>query len=407
MLTKDLVRVRATRQEVRPSYIDPRSSRLQERAALLLELARQAEQESWTRGELQAGVESQVVGTGVDHKLSRGLARVVLDRCDFHTHAPLEPQALRARLFALGPVARRAGVDGRPTAAQRMGELAAELGCEVRQVERALFADLKENQVLERCRVPDADWILHRYNVALVQALLLHASEVRVHLQRPSSQRARQLFRHVKFRQLMHRIQATPDGYDLVLDGPTSLFKMSTRYGLQLAQFFPALPLQPTPWRMEAEIRWRRYHRSLVVTHEQGLRSHLPDHGHWASQQEEWFEERFQALDSGWTLERGGDLLDLGGRAVVAPDFTFRKEGRVACMEVVGMWRRGYLERRAELLARHGATHLLLAVSRNLLGDKGKVAIPALQGRIIPFSRIIPPKDVLAAVEACAVVQEG
>ena len=79
------------------------------------------------------------------------------------------------------------------------------------------------------------------------------------------------------------------------------------------------------------------------------------------------------------------------------------REHRVAYLEVVGVWRRGYLERRLDLLRRHGVPNLLLAVSRNLLGDKTTVDLAGMDGRIIPFSKVIPPKEVIAAAERFAV----
>ena len=202
MLTGDLLRARGTRQEVSPGFIDPANARYQERATNLVRIAREAVQAQLTRRELEARYEEEIVGTGLDHKLSRGLARIVLDRCDFDTESPLDPVDLRARIFAHGPVARRPGP--LPTANNVFEKVASELGVSAEAVRRGLFADLQENQVIRACDAPHADWVLHRYNVALVQGLLLHAGEVVITLQRPAPERARQLFRLVKFHQLMH-----------------------------------------------------------------------------------------------------------------------------------------------------------------------------------------------------------
>src|SRR5690606_14619105 len=99
---------------------------------------------------------------------------------------------------------------------------------------------LKEEQRIVTCGVPDPDWLIARYNVALVQALLLRATEVRVRLVEPTVPRVRQLLRHVKFQQLLHHGRRDGDTLELVLDGPGALFRQSTRYGMQLASFFPA-----------------------------------------------------------------------------------------------------------------------------------------------------------------------
>ena len=53
------------------------------------------------------------------------------------------------------------------------------------------------------------------------------------------------------------------DGYVFHIDGPLSLFAATTKYGLQVAVFVPAL-LFCDDFRLEAELRWgpRREPRS-------------------------------------------------------------------------------------------------------------------------------------------------
>lgn len=401
MITGSLLRARATRDEVAPSLVDTESPRYREAAEALVEEARAAVEQHLTRRELLARIEERIVGNRVDHKLLRGLARVLEDRCTFDTESPLPPAELRRRLFALGPVRRRPDIAGAPTAAEHVAALASDLGCTAETVERGLFADLKENQILLACDVPSAEWLLHRYNLALCQGLLLHAARVAITLQAPDPKHLRALFRQVKFHRLMYAIRPLGDGCEIVLDGPASLFRFSTRYGLALANLLPALPHQPGPWRLEAEIHWRRRHRPMVLDHALGLRSHTEAMGTWTSREEAWFEERFLALDSGWTLARGGPLVNLGGEAVLVPDFSFEKDGRTALLEIVGVWRRGYLERRQELLRAHARPDLILAVSRSLLGDKGAAAAD-LGAEVLPFSQAIPARKVLEIVERVA-----
>jgi predicted nuclease of restriction endonuclease-like RecB superfamily len=86
---------------------------------------------------------------------------------------------------------------------------------------------------------------------------------------------------------------------------------------------------------------------------------------------------------------------------VLIPDFSFHKDGRTALLEIVGVWRKGYLERRLELLRRHGRPDLILAVSRSLLGDKGTAAAD-LGAEVVPWKSAIPAKKVLELVERVA-----
>jgi predicted nuclease of restriction endonuclease-like RecB superfamily len=403
VITGPLLRARCTHDEVRPSLVDPESERYLEAAQALLDEGRAAVEQQLSRGELYANIEQRIVGNRVDHKLLRGLAKVMTQRAEFDTRAPLPPGELRERLFAVGPVRRRPDASGQPTAVDVIASLAAELGCEPQDIERGMFADLKENQIILGLDVPSAAWLLHRYNLALVQGLLLHARQVTITLAKPEPKRLRQLFRHIKFQQLMYRIQPAGEGVTITLDGPASLFGLSTRYGMSLANFFPALPLQKGPWTLVAELNYRRRNRPMVLGHEHGLVSHLPDIGTWQSREEQWLQEQFEKLGSDWSLEPGSEVLNLGGESVVVPDFTFRRGDRVAHLEVVGVWRKAYLEKRLALLAQHGHPNLILAVNRRLLGDKGK-APRELGVAVIPFSSAISARKVAKLLEEVAIV---
>lgn len=431
MLTGDLVRARAQGKDLRPQLLKVGEQRRLDRAEELIALFTRAEAEGWSRGELRAACRD-LEGSDPDHKVTKGLAKVMLDRCTFETICPGEPQALRMEVFARaaagGPLARRPGPTGRRTARDVLAEVAAELpppelpgfdaeGPDVdaqatpapmewtpEALGRALYADLKDEQMLTACKAPETpEALLHRYNVALVQALLLKGLDLTLRLRRPEAKRVRQLFRWLKFHQLMFRTERLDGDIVLTIDGPQSLLRQSTRYGRQLATFFPAVLLQPGEWWLEARIAWGRATRTgkrLVIDHTHGLQSHLRDTGTWVSRTERWFVERFEALDSGWTVQPG-HLLELGDQQTLVPDLSFEKDGRTAHLDIVGYWRRGYLDKRIQATPEH----VLLAVSKRLLGDKSKAArvVPErLADRVIAFAEVIPAREVLERIERVA-----
>jgi predicted nuclease of restriction endonuclease-like RecB superfamily len=178
--------------------------------------------------------------------------------------------------------------------------------------------------------VPDAAWLLHRYNVALVQSLLLHAGELVISLSAPAPARLRQLLRAVKFHQLIHAVTRAEDGWQITVDGPASCLSQGTRYGMALARFFPALLLLPTAWSLRAEIAAGRGSRTLTLASADGLRSHYRDVGGWEPQELVTFIERWNAADTGWELSTDAPPLRQGPQDVVVPDLCFRKDGRVA-----------------------------------------------------------------------------
>ena len=394
MLTGDLVRVRSTKGEIRPSFVKV-EDRILDRTAEILGIFHDGVERGSTRQEVTHRV-LELVGDGTDHKIWRGMAKLLSDKAEFVTEAPLPPDELRARLFGA-----HGKSPSRASAARVYEDLAAELDSTPDELRRLLFADRKEEQQIRSLAIQDRTWLVNRYNVALVQSVLIKATNLSITLTRPSSPRLRQLFRSIAFHQLMYRVRPIADGVKLELDGPASLLRLNTRYGMALANWFPAMLLQECPWELEAEIRWtkRRLRKQLVLSSAQGLTSHYKDKGAWRSRTEEWFLERFESLDSGWTVEDGA-VLDLNGEGVVCPAFTFKKGRKTAHLEIVGFWRKDWLKRRLRLLDEHGPGTLVLAVSTKLEG--AKQGLGAFKGPIVSFKEVVPAKDVLKLIEAIA-----
>lgn len=398
MLTADLVRMQIKKGDLVPSFVDPTSERLVERAEELLALFKEGV--GRRRADLDEEIDT-IVGDGTDHKLTKGLVKVMSDRSTFDVSSPIPPDEIRAKVFRAasrrGPLSALAVEGGRPTVADIYREVAAELGVDPAALEGALYADHADQQVLVSVDVPDARWLLDRYNVALVQSALLKASELRVTLPRGDPGRTRQLLRWVKFHQLIFELHPTKDGHELVLDGPASLFTQTTRYGVSLARFFPAVLLQPGEWSATAKVDWRGQ-RLMKITPALGLKSHYRDQGAYETRESLWFEERFNALASGWELDREVVPLDQGGEGVVVPDFRFRKDGKVAWLEILGFWRKGSVQKRLSLARRYGPKNLVIAVSRKLAAKTGE----ELPEGVVTFAEVIPAKEVLKLVEVVA-----
>jgi len=405
VLTGDLVRARVSGKTIHPVRVDPDQRALVEVAEALCEAFQVAATERATRSELEETVDTVVEGRPRP-KLTKGLAKLLFDRTQFEVAGQLAPAELRKIVFeharTVGPLALEPGPFQRPVAQDVFEAVGEALGIAASEVSDTLYADLKQNQRIESFDARDADWLLHRYNVAQVQALLLRALELRVHLTDPTAARMRQLFRQVKFHRLLHRARRVDDTLEVVLDGPTSLFSQSTRYGMALANFFPALLLQPGPWHLEATILWTRgkHRKQLSLDHTCGLRSHYTPRGGYQTREQAWFVERFDALDCGWELNEGKEPIPLGGKGVLFPDFTLERAGQTAHLEILGFWRHDDLTRRIELIERYGPGNVVLAVSRKLRGSKE--ALATKRDWIVEFAEVVPARKVLDAVQQVA-----
>lgn len=381
MLTADLVRIKVRGQSVLPGWIKPDSPVLLEKAGRILTII--GANEGATKGALDDGLEP-LTGQGRDFRLMRGLAKLVLDKVAIGVVSDLEPRRVRETVFALAtphhPVtlAQRAAI---------LREAALALDATPQEIEEALYADLAANQRVGPCPQMTAEALLHRYNLALAQAVLLKSSRLKVELLQPTPKRLRQLLRYLKFHRLTYTAERSDAGWSFRIDGPTSIVKQSSRYGLQLANFLPAL-LLCEDWRLDADYQRKKGTRKGVfrLTPKVGLKTHLKDTGTWVAEEELALMARLRELAAPWRVQESTDLLDLDGRGHLVPDLVVRDPdtGAKAFVEVVWRWRKSALKARWKLLRKAGPKNLVLAVCAAGAADE----VPDLPGPVHVFKGI-------------------
>jgi uncharacterized protein len=360
------------------------------------------------RGELDEALRADE-GEGIDYRVRRGLAHLLYgERCEFQTQSILEPEQLRDRVFAASARVR----PNLETGANLLDDLAKDLTVELErpisgaELEASLYADLKENQLVAFEPV-EAQWLLERYNLAQAQGVLYRSSELVITAHRNDPGEYKLLFRYLKLFGLMHRITGDVDaGYSIFLDGPASLFKPSTRYGIQFAKFLPAM-LHASKWSLDALIHPRVQFADqsqppeahFTLDSSTPLKSHYAKGKVFDSILEHSFAERFEKTKTDWKLEREVDLVDLGG-TVMIPDFRLvHVDGRAVLLEIVGFWRADYLRRKFDKLRRSNRRDIVIAVSQKLnIGESG-ANLDGLEDQIVWFKGVLEPKTVLEAAE--------
>ncbi|MBN2002099.1 MAG: DUF790 family protein [Anaerolineae bacterium] len=206
-------------------------------------------------------------------------------------------------------------------------------------------------------------------------------------------------------------LHTPPSGYHVTLFGPISPFVAATlRYGLQFAKFMPALFLC-TRWRMAADVQppgaASREPLQYVLDDHSELRTHFKGSGAFDSRLEAdfaaEFEEKYGGAARAWNLAREDELI-VAGDSVMIPDFSFthRKTGRRALLEIVGFWHPHYLRRKLEKVRQAGRRDLILLVYKSANVSE-EAFEEASAGEVLMFTRKPVLKDVLAAVERCAV----
>ena len=404
MLTGDLLLVSTEKKQIKPRLISIQSKRYLAFAESILQIVREGFSNETPRLHIEAEINNLCSGI-TDHKVIQGIAKIMLDRCVFDLSAlqatvPVSPYELRLEAFQLaqemGPIAYQDHSEWR-SAQDVFSILAKKYDCDVQQLRRFLYADRKDMQCISSIRdFSDPKSLLARYNIGLCQAILLRSTQVMLRLQSPDPKMLRHLFQSIKFHRLMFSVENRGDDTLITIDGPQSLFSHSSRYGMQLANFLPVVPLFNCSWTLHVALLWgkkRKFKKQMMLSNQHDLISHYQRKGTWRSNAELWFEERFLALDTGWTLE-GATPLHLNDQNVLVPDFTFLKDGQLVHMEIVGFWRKDYLEKRLKQCP----PNVLLAVSRKLISGKKKLSTKQ-QENLILFAEIISAKEVLKKLE--------
>ena len=392
MLTGNLVRVKIAKERVVPLFIDRNAGRWLEAAESLLLLFREGI--GMSRGEIEAEIDALFGGGGKATQVYRGLAKVLEDRAEFEVVADVPPDQIREKVFTAAADYRRQmrssgtgpGHRGVFRRDEILSTVAQELNIGTEALATALFADLRDENRLLSFDDMNAQWLIDRYNVGLAQAVLLRSVLVKIEVRNERPARYRQLFRKLKFHRLLYRVEGSMrDGYVLQIDGPLSLFSATTKYGLQVALFLPAL-LHCSDFRLEAELRWgpKREPRSFLLEPRDGLVSHQADTGTYAPAELKAFVERFRQVAPAWEISECTEVIELGREGVWVPDYRLvhTPTGNDVFLEIVGFWKRSSLERLTRLLPRYGPPRFVLAIS-----DRLKVDEEALQELAVPSLR--------------------
>ena len=359
-----------------------------------------------TQGELDRQLQ-ELEGDSPDYRLKRGLAHLLKGMCEFEVVSPIEPQVLRERVFALSACS----VPSFERSYQVLDSLALQLSHELErevlaeQIRVGLYADLAENRILTRFDAPTEEELLHRYNLSQVQGVFYRACQITLNAHRNVPGEYKLLFRYLKLFQLMAYIEGDADhGFTITIDGATSLFSPSTRYGLAIAKLIPAL-LHVTKWSLCATLQTRDFYTNnwktgrFTLNSDCGLVSHYPAGKPYDSMLEAAFAERWDALKSEWVLEREVDLIPIPG-SVMIPDFRLvHPDGRTFLLEIVGYWRPEYLQKKFSQVRRAECDNLILAISERLNLEKAGVKMNDVPARIVWFKDKLLPKSVLAVMD--------
>jgi uncharacterized protein len=339
-----------------------------------------------------------------DYRLLRGFSHLLKGGfCTFEVVSPLVPQELRQRVFTLSSQSIPSYQNTALILQNLADSLSQELNKEIltEQIINGLYADLSENKILTNFDAPNPEDLIHRYNLSQVQGIFYRATEIIIHAHRNVPGQYKILFRYLKLFGLMAYIEGDADhGFTISIDGPVSLFKPSTRYGLAIAKLIPAL-LHVTKWSLSAQLQIKDQFTNQIksgrftLNSETKLVSHYPPGKAYDSMLEESFADRWEKLKTEWKLEREVDLIPIPG-SVMIPDFRLvHPSGKFYLLEIVGYWRTEYLQKKFAQVKKSNCDYLILAISERLNLEKAGIKVSDIPVKVIWFKDKLNPKSVL------------
>ncbi len=394
MLTADLSLSWQRDGEIKPRLLNARDPRWLGAAETLVRIF--AGHVGRARGELDATLD-EYVGAGTNYKVFRGLVKLLLDRSEFANAGVAEPAEMRRAVFLKARESHP--LDGGEAArALVLAGVAGELRCDADALAASLYADLKARQKLTAFAETGAAELIDNYNLAQAQALLYHCVRMRLKVKPQTSDGYRALFGAIKSHRLIHSVTGDPaGGYEVVLDGPASLFHRSQKYGVQMAVFLPDL-LACAGWELRAEIATRRGAALYELASDRhSLRSPAAGLRGYENPVRDKLLGSWARFDSDWTLEPSTEVIDFGGGAFI-PDFVLRHpEGQVVHLELLGFWTPEHLTERLRELEGAGLRGFLLAAWEELRGSREPFARE--DAHVVVFKRTLDPAAVEWAAE--------
>ncbi len=396
MLTKDLLRYRNLSGYARPMFIAPDDRSLLELSGRMLEIYRNSI--DVPRSDLQDALQS-VVNSHRDLKLSRGLLKLLDDRCKYSGSFDGEYPENRKRLFLAANAHLTACAADLPAADFRT-EVFRLAGENLTHMYGNIYADLPDYERL--LEVPDwtPEILLERYNIALAQSLVLYATSLTVTLEEADGPRMRRCFKYLKFFRLLADVSKSgswhdsiPSSVQLKIDGPASILDGGSKYGLQLASFLPAV-FQLTHWKVSCELNLSGKKMKLNLTDSAHLNPRFGHFGIYVPEEVRMFAKLFQERCPEWILSSDCPFLKGKGQQFIFPDMLFTRGETSISLELFHKWHMRQLPERLDFLSEHGKDNLLIGVDRSILttnpGLKRRVEEHALFGRRIFLFRNFP-----------------
>ncbi|MEZ4741467.1 MAG: DUF790 family protein [Bdellovibrionota bacterium] len=382
MLTKDLIKCKVRSNKIHPQFVN-KDENLTTLARNLLGFLDEISNISTPANKTRKEIEKALLDNfDISIPIFPGLKKILFDHCvwqeddeniqDKRWQWLLEAQMLRGRLNFASPISYQKAISEH-------------FDKDFTQIRDIIYSDLPENKLLASAPQIDPLDLINRYNVALVQGLLLKAFTLKIKLKNLTTIQKRNFFRAIKFHQLMVNISETDhlqqDAIQITIDGPMHLFKNAGSYGDKFANFFPHI-LHLSNWELIAELEWKRKKVILSLSEKNNLTSHYKEKSGFIPEEFNYFIESFNKSCSYWQAKIGESFINIGSQSYCFPDIEFfgiNKEK--LAFELFHKWHKGQLLHRLKSLQKHSEHTMIIGVCRSI--SKQKEIADALNNSLI------------------------
>ncbi len=338
-------------------------------AAQLLEVFQNSQGK--TRSELLSESKLVIEQSNCNSMITSGLEKLLLDRTKFNTDTQEELLNFRQELFSFTSELHNHGnFQNLDTYYQ---SIANKFQKNISDIQNQLYSDHPLNQPVSQFKPLSPERLLHRYNCAQVQGLFIHCEHLTIKIVNPDPAHLRQLFKYLRFYQLLAQITELNDtsGFQIRIDGPLSLFFQTQKYGINLALFFPAI-LHQKEWQLTASIQLKNRTVPLQLELNQTCKilSHYNHFMAYIPEEVTSFQKNFAKKMPSWNIQPSDRLISLPGDTYCFPDYTLTNEiGLTVDLELFHAWHSTPLIYRLKQLEQTKQPGLLLGVCKKLLKD--------------------------------------
>ena len=296
-----------------------------------------------------------------DPKFAAGLEKIICDNASFDApDTDTDYAAMRRELFTLSSAAISRSEDFSQEHYRTLFPFPA----------GDIYGDLPDFEILRSFKPMTPEALLDRYNIALVQTMLLYTSKLTLTFIDPEYSSLRKLMRFMKFFRLLAVIRkAGNNSVEMELSGPGALLENARKYGLLLSGFFPAVPLLKK-YRLHAELEIRSRKGILELDEKAPLVSHYNNIAAFVPEEIRLFHRLFKEKESSWRITGETPFINMGKAGIAFPDLSFiHDSGSVIHLELFHRWHKGQLPQRLKFMEENPELPLILGIDRGAVND--------------------------------------